>query len=167
MKLSRKGPEIRQCFDFPLQFEAIPESLKNMLLVMSTAGIFDEEECTLTAHSQSSDERKTHKRSDSEIHKYSALWQVTWERIDCFLPNLRQELFTPRNQSPTSNTAQVKVETEVTTEEPKPAPPDLPGPLVEGKIFRFKCNVRNHLNRIHEIFYVLNKMLLLSEFSVG
>ena len=32
--------------------KSIPESLKNMLLVMSTAGIFDEEECTLTAGSQ-------------------------------------------------------------------------------------------------------------------
>lgn len=118
-----------------LLFEAIPESLKNMLLVMSTAGIFDEEECTLTAHSQSTEERKTHKRTDSEVHKYSALWQVTWERIDCFLPNLRQELFTPRSQSPAANTAQVKAteQEKVTAEEPKPVPPDLPGVAVEAE----------------------------------
>ena len=103
---------------------------------MSTAGIFDEEECTLTAHSQSTEERKTHKRTDSEVHKYSALWQVTWERIDCFLPNLRQELFTPRSQSPAANTAQVKAteQEKVTAEEPKPVPPDLPGVAVDGKI---------------------------------
>lgn len=120
---------------FSSQFEAIPESLKNMLLVMSTAGIFDEEECTLTAHSQSTDDRKTHKRTDSEIHKYSALWQVTWERIDCFLPNLRQELFTPRSQSPAANIVQVKTEPEkVTAEEPRPAAPELPGMPVEGTI---------------------------------
>lgn len=55
-----------------LQLEAIPESLKNMLLVMDTAGIF---------HS-----------ADSRTG-YSDLWEITWERIDCFLPRLRDELF--------------------------------------------------------------------------
>ncbi|XP_063047451.1 Golgi-specific brefeldin A-resistance guanine nucleotide exchange factor 1 isoform X2 [Engraulis encrasicolus] len=55
-----------------LLLEAIPESLKNMLLVMDTAGIF-----------LSSDSRSG----------YSALWEITWERIDCFLPHLREELF--------------------------------------------------------------------------
>ncbi|XP_033468828.2 Golgi-specific brefeldin A-resistance guanine nucleotide exchange factor 1 isoform X2 [Epinephelus lanceolatus] len=55
-----------------LLLEAIPESLKNMLLVMDTAGIF---------HS-----------ADSRTG-YSDLWEITWERIVCFLPNLREELF--------------------------------------------------------------------------
>ncbi|XP_068114035.1 Golgi-specific brefeldin A-resistance guanine nucleotide exchange factor 1 isoform X3 [Hyperolius riggenbachi] len=55
-----------------LLMEAIPESLKNMLLVMDTAGIF---------HSV-----------DSRTG-YSDLWEITWERIDCFLPRLREELF--------------------------------------------------------------------------
>ncbi|XP_058238775.1 Golgi-specific brefeldin A-resistance guanine nucleotide exchange factor 1 isoform X2 [Hemibagrus wyckioides] len=55
-----------------LLLEAIPESLKNMLLVMDTAGIF---------HS-----------ADSRTG-YSDLWEITWERIDCFLPHLREELF--------------------------------------------------------------------------
>ncbi|XP_033956414.1 Golgi-specific brefeldin A-resistance guanine nucleotide exchange factor 1 isoform X2 [Pseudochaenichthys georgianus] len=55
-----------------LLLEAIPESLKNMLLVMDTAGIF---------HS-----------ADSRTG-YSDLWEITWERIDCFLPLLREELF--------------------------------------------------------------------------
>ncbi|KAI4786610.1 hypothetical protein KUCAC02_037007, partial [Chaenocephalus aceratus] len=44
----------------------------NMLLVMDTAGIF---------HS-----------ADSRTG-YSDLWEITWERIDCFLPLLREELF--------------------------------------------------------------------------
>lgn len=108
-----------------LLFEAIPESLKNMLLVMSTAGIFDEEECTLTAGSQS-DNRKTPARPESDIHKYSALWQVTWERIDCFLPNLRQELFTPRSQLPVSNIPKVKPEQEKTVSEESNRAMDLP-----------------------------------------
>uniref|UniRef100_A0A669C6Z0 Golgi-specific brefeldin A-resistance guanine nucleotide exchange factor 1 n=1 Tax=Oreochromis niloticus TaxID=8128 RepID=A0A669C6Z0_ORENI len=55
-----------------LLLEAIPESLKNMLLVMDTAGIF---------HS-----------ADSRTG-YSDLWEITWERIVCFLPLLREELF--------------------------------------------------------------------------
>uniref|UniRef100_A0A3Q2EAF2 Golgi brefeldin A resistant guanine nucleotide exchange factor 1 n=1 Tax=Cyprinodon variegatus TaxID=28743 RepID=A0A3Q2EAF2_CYPVA len=55
-----------------LLLEAIPESLKNMLLVMDTAGIF---------------------RSSDSRTGYSDLWEITWERIVCFLPNLREELF--------------------------------------------------------------------------
>lgn len=55
-----------------MQLEAIPESLKNMLLVMDTAGIF---------HS-----------ADSRTG-FSDLWEITWERIVCFLPHLREELF--------------------------------------------------------------------------
>ncbi|MEQ2161285.1 hypothetical protein GOODEAATRI_008208, partial [Goodea atripinnis] len=74
--------------------EAIPESLKNMLLVMDTAGIF---------------------RSSDSRTGYSDLWEITWERIVCFLPNLREELFkqtvipgpdrsstAPASKSPTS-----------------------------------------------------------------
>ncbi|KAM4636752.1 Golgi-specific brefeldin A-resistance guanine nucleotide exchange factor 1 isoform 3-T3 [Discoglossus pictus] len=55
-----------------LLLEAIPESLKNMLLVMDTAGIF---------------------HSEDSRTGYSDLWEITWERIDCFLPRLREELF--------------------------------------------------------------------------
>lgn len=56
-----------------LQSEAIPESLKNMLLVMDTAEIFH--------------------NADARGGSPSALWEITWERIDCFLPHLRDELF--------------------------------------------------------------------------
>lgn len=44
-----------------------------MLLVMDTAEIF---------HS-----------ADARGGGPSALWEITWERIDCFLPHLRDELF--------------------------------------------------------------------------
>lgn len=44
-----------------------------MLLVMDTAEIF---------HS-----------ADARGGSPSALWEITWERIDCFLPHLRDELF--------------------------------------------------------------------------
>lgn len=49
-----------------LLFEAIPESLKNMLLVMSSANV---------------------------LAPSSNLWAPTWRAIDAFLPNLRTELF--------------------------------------------------------------------------
>lgn len=49
-----------------LLFEAIPESLKNMLLVMSSANV---------------------------LAPSSNLWAPTWRAIDMFLPNLKIELF--------------------------------------------------------------------------
>lgn len=50
-----------------LLLEAIPETLKNMLLVMDSARVF------------------------STPDGYSPLWTVTWERIESFLPSLRME----------------------------------------------------------------------------
>ncbi|XP_030835340.1 Golgi-specific brefeldin A-resistance guanine nucleotide exchange factor 1 isoform X1 [Strongylocentrotus purpuratus] len=64
-----------------LLFEAIPESLKNMLLVMDTAGVFGYPE------------------PGSQSHQ---LWINTWERIDCFLPGLRNQVFTPQETAPVS-----------------------------------------------------------------
>lgn len=52
-----------------LLFEAVPESLKNMLLVMDSAKIFD-----------------------GPAGK-NALWHATWERIDKFLPRIKEEVF--------------------------------------------------------------------------
>ncbi|CAM1293367.1 GBF1 (predicted) [Pycnogonum litorale] len=60
--------------DSDLLYEAIPESLKNMLLVMDTAGIFHSTETGGTT---------------------SQLWTITWDRIDTFLPGLRDEVFKP------------------------------------------------------------------------
>nr|CAI5834185.1 unnamed protein product [Callosobruchus analis] len=52
-----------------LLYEAIPESLKNMLLVMDSAKVFD--------------------GPDGK----NAMWNATWERIGRFLPQLKEELF--------------------------------------------------------------------------
>jgi len=56
-----------------LLVDALPESLKNMLLVMDTSGrqLFFSEQTGLP----------------------TPLWTVTWEKIDTFLPNLRRETF--------------------------------------------------------------------------
>lgn len=54
-----------------LQEEAVPESLKNILLVMSSSGY-------LVPQSQDPAQVK--------------LWAETWKRLDRFLPDLRKEL---------------------------------------------------------------------------
>ena len=53
---------------FCLQHDAIKESLKNNLLVMSTAGVFRDDE---------------------------RLWKLTWDRVDTFLPIMRDEIQLP------------------------------------------------------------------------
>ena len=77
------------------QYEAIPESLKNMLLVMSTQGIFDN---LMNPKSQ----------SDVDSPKQQ-LWGITWRRIDTFLPNFIQELF-PNFAPPTTVEATPKAQ---------------------------------------------------------
>ena len=72
------------------KYEAIPESLKNMLLVMSTQGIFDN---LMTPSSQSEVE------SPKQL-----LWGMTWRKIETFLPNFIQELF-PNFTPPTLSKA--------------------------------------------------------------
>ncbi|KAJ3016867.1 GDP/GTP exchange factor for ARF [Thoreauomyces humboldtii] len=88
--------------------EGVQESLKNMLLVMSTQGIFQppSEQQTMT-------------------YIKPNLWGPTWEYVDTFLPTLRSELFpTPTTtQQPagqTSNGIAEPVETQ-TIEPPRPS----------------------------------------------
>ncbi|KAL0964389.1 hypothetical protein UPYG_G00323170 [Umbra pygmaea] len=104
-----------------LLLEAIPESLKNMLLVMDTAGIFH--------------------NADSRTG-YSDLWEITWERIDCFLPNLREELFkqTVVPQSDRAPSPPVELAHPVAPSPPAspppaqtPSPMPVPAPLTEPK----------------------------------
>ncbi|KAM9848105.1 Golgi-specific brefeldin A-resistance guanine nucleotide exchange factor 1 [Aulostomus maculatus] len=91
-----------------LLLEAIPESLKNMLLVMDTAGIF---------HS-----------ADSRTG-YSDLWEITWERIVCFLPHLQEELFKQTVlPEPVSSTPAESVQPTPSVGRP-PSPQDPPPPL--------------------------------------
>lgn len=92
-------------------YEAIPESLKNMLLVMASAGVLQPE---------------------------SYLWTPTWRAIDTFLPNLKNELFpqsapkvpsppptSPSNSSSQSPTNQVTLNLADPQQGsyPKPIPP--------------------------------------------
>ena len=58
--------------------DAVPESLKNMLLVMETAGIF------ATAPTVAPDSKTT------------PILDLTWEKLDTFLPKLMPDLFGAR-----------------------------------------------------------------------
>ncbi|XP_061693905.1 Golgi-specific brefeldin A-resistance guanine nucleotide exchange factor 1 isoform X2 [Syngnathoides biaculeatus] len=107
-----------------LLLEAIPESLKNMLLVMDTAEIF---------------------RSADSRTKYSDLWEITWERIDCFLPHLREELFkqtvlpdpvpsTPSEVQPPSSIPQPLSPQGSLVQAQQPSPVSLPVTSTEPRI---------------------------------
>ncbi|CAH1795725.1 unnamed protein product, partial [Owenia fusiformis] len=94
--------------------EAIPESLKNMLLVMHTAGILEGEE--------------------------SQLWKLTWDRIDSFLPQLREEVFRPHQAPDTRKMQPGTVEdpsslespdTPAQTTQPSGSTQALPPPVVK------------------------------------
>ncbi|KAL1421274.1 hypothetical protein MTO96_023245 [Rhipicephalus appendiculatus] len=61
--------------DSDLLSEAIPESLKNMLLVMDTAGVF----------------QAAGEELENSSTGYTQLWTVTWDRIDSFLPPVTSE----------------------------------------------------------------------------
>lgn len=60
--------------------EAVPESLKNMLLVMLDGGYLD---------------------IPQEGHKPSPMWEQTWSRIEKFLPSMYKDIFQDRNAKST------------------------------------------------------------------
>lgn len=68
--------------------EAVPEMMKNLLLVMETAGVFgsnaDELDQTPIKTSDTT--------SPQALHLKTQLWNMTCDRIDVFLPGLRQEI---------------------------------------------------------------------------
>ncbi|XP_065333294.1 Golgi-specific brefeldin A-resistance guanine nucleotide exchange factor 1 isoform X2 [Cloeon dipterum] len=84
--------------------EAITELLKNMLLVMDSAKVFNSDD------------------------GYSQLWTVTWEKINTFLPHLREDLFKShpsveeQNRGP-SPTMQSPLPGEVSPPPASPPPP--------------------------------------------
>ena len=69
--------------------DAVPESLKNMLLVMETAGIF------------------TSAPAVAPDSKTTPILDLTWEKLDTFLPNLMPDLFGTR---PKDGATQSKIE---------------------------------------------------------
>ena len=63
--------------------DAVPELLKNLLLVMDTAGIF------LTFSQPISNEQGN----------TTPLWELTWDKLDTFLPQLMPDLFGYRQRA--------------------------------------------------------------------
>lgn len=89
------------------QEEAVPESLKNILLVMSTSGY-------LVPKSEDPNQEK--------------LWSETWKRLDRFLPDLRKQLNLDVETEVTSAPAVVPVVQEKPRNgsEAPSAPPTVP-----------------------------------------
>ncbi|XP_074647787.1 Golgi-specific brefeldin A-resistance guanine nucleotide exchange factor 1-like isoform X2 [Tubulanus polymorphus] len=94
-----------------LLYEAIPESLKNMLLVMDTAGIFE-------------------LRDPDE----SKLWKLTWDRIDTFLPNLKEEVFKPHQKAIPVKTSTQDTSSSPIQQEPQPSTPLPSTPSCESTV---------------------------------
>jgi hypothetical protein len=70
--------------------EAVLESLKNMLLVMSTGGIFRPPPPPSVADPYP---------SEATLPPPCALWNLTWARINMFQPRLHDELFPPEQKA--------------------------------------------------------------------
>lgn len=92
-----------------LQEEAVPESLKNILLVMAAGDVLVRPEI---------DPREEKKE----------LWIQTWRRLERFLPDLKAELFPPLPAPPVTEEAPmlapgVPAVTPVVTELPAPVEP--------------------------------------------
>lgn len=64
--------------------EAVPENVKNVLLVLHASGV-------LVAPPQQAGEA----RSDTRTPDQAAFWAVTFDRLDAFLPGLKDETFPP------------------------------------------------------------------------
>ena len=77
-----------------MQEEAVPESLKNILLVMSNGGYLVPPE---------------------EEPKKKLLWEETWKRLDRFLPEMYREIYPEPREEPE------KVSVEGKDESDKPA----------------------------------------------
>ena len=65
--------------------DAVPESLKNMLLVMDTAAIFLDPTNSLPHEKPST----------------TPLWELTWDKLETFLPHLMPDLFGDRQRANT------------------------------------------------------------------
>lgn len=92
-------------------YEAVLESLKNMLLVMHSVCVFH--------------------NSDGVTH--STLWDVTWQRISGFLPNLKDELF--KSDAPTPKVVVAAVPSVQPAPPPvDPAPSPAPAAPVQPSI---------------------------------
>jgi brefeldin A-resistance guanine nucleotide exchange factor 1 len=68
--------------------EAVPEMMKNLLLVMETAGVFGTNADELDQTSN----KTSNTSSPQALQMKTQLWNMTCDRIDVFLPGLRQEI---------------------------------------------------------------------------
>ena len=70
--------------------ETLPESLKNMLLVMSASGLFRPPASQAAADSSTADGASEHSPSPARPQP-ELVWEQTWHEVDQFLPDFRNE----------------------------------------------------------------------------
>ena len=80
--------------------EAVPESLKNILLVMADAGYL----VSPTSADVSSNDGVDEKEADASVEDKVKLWKETQKRLERFVPDLWKELFPPEAPSKSENT---------------------------------------------------------------
>jgi hypothetical protein len=83
--------------------EAVPEMMKNLLLVMETAGVFGTNADELDQTSN----KTSNTSSPQALHMKTQLWNMTCDRIDVFLPGLRQEI--TRSKTPIARIPHVPI----------------------------------------------------------
>ena len=89
----QKSTVIRIIFD-PTWATAVPESLKNMLLVMDTAGIFSVGGAYGTQAQAPT--APSGVLGGQGGQGSTPLWELTWDKLDAFLPHLMKEVFGDR-----------------------------------------------------------------------
>ncbi|KAJ3279884.1 GDP/GTP exchange factor for ARF, partial [Borealophlyctis nickersoniae] len=100
-------------------YEGVQESLKNMILVMTTQGVLQPQPSSSTPVSAGG------------VHN---LWDVTWQKIDTFLPGLRDELFPPDEGGEEGEGQKEQEKEEVGKEEEVRSVPVLETPVEGGSI---------------------------------
>ncbi|PWZ03169.1 hypothetical protein BCV70DRAFT_197407 [Testicularia cyperi] len=98
--------------------EAIPENLKNVLLVMSTSSLLAPASAAAT-NTEASEVESRIETEDSRSPLQRSLFEMTTDRLHRFLPGLVEEVFPP---PPASATAPTAAQTPVPAEAPIPDP---------------------------------------------
>lgn len=80
-----------------LLHDVIPESLKNMLLVMETTGLFFEQATDSSAEQHTTTPAPPPPAPANTTNHFSSLCSITKDRIESFLPGLWEDLFRANN----------------------------------------------------------------------
>jgi brefeldin A-resistance guanine nucleotide exchange factor 1 len=95
-----------------LKEEAVPESLKNILLVMASGGFFGADPAISTETF-----RCNNPGGAGDMDRNRELWEKTWQRLERFLPELKTELFPIQNETDVDQPQQPQAEDTIQAKE--------------------------------------------------